>query len=1022
MSADPQRARAIFLEAVEKHAPEQWGAFLDTACGEDEDLRRRVSVLLQAHAQANSLLDAPESKFMPTADEPAPAGLSGTVIGPYKLLEPIGEGGMGTVWMAQQTEPVRRLVALKLIKPGMDSRQVINRFEAERQALALMDHPNIARVFDAGTTRGDAGGVSAGRPYFVMELVKGVPLTKYCDEHRLTPRERLELFVPVCQAIQHAHQKGIIHRDIKPSNVLVALYDGKPVPKVIDFGVAKATGQQLTEHTLVTGFGAVVGTLEYMSPEQAEVNQLDIDTRSDIYSLGVLLYELLTGTTPLDRNRLKEAAMLEMLRLIREEEPPRPSTRLSASKDSLPSISAQRHMEPAKLTRLVRGDLDWIAMKALDKDRSRRYETANGLAMDIQRYLADEPVQARPPSAAYRFRKMVRRHKSAVTVAAAILMLVLAGTAVSTWQAIRATLAERKTSEALAQVTTEQAKTKEALTTAREALDALTDEVVETMFARQPELEETEKAFLRKVLKHYEAVAPQIEDTAEAKFLRAKGQFRVSHVIELLGDQPAAIAGYQGAAALLQQLADQFPQEAEYREKLARTNGNLGILLAEGGKEKESETVIRQGIALRTKLVDDLPNVREYRSQLAKSYNDLAYLLERQGKYPEAGKAYREAVERHENLVADAPDEPVHQQDLARTRSNLGQWLRKQERYAEAEKTYREAIKAQEDQLDKSPTVPRRRRVLADSNQGFGIVLAELGKEEESQKTFERSVALRKHLVADFPRVRVYQRELASTYNDLGYLQSRRKKFAEAEKAYREALELEEKLVTEGGALPAYRQLLSQGYTNLGNLLRDQKKGAEAEKAYRESLKLDLKLIEEFPQAVNHRNGAANVLVLLALLHHQRNEFKAAVPLHTEARAHLKAALETSPKNPMSRKFYRDNLRLLAKSYVTLADHAELAATGDDLAGFGYEPANDTFDAATMLATCVTLANKEAGLDDAKRKELVQQYGDRAMTHVRQAIQRGFRDTERMRKDPRLESVRSREEFRMLLADLEAKK
>src|SRR6185369_6890341 len=324
---------------------------------------------------------------------------------------------MGTVWMAQQTEPVKRLVAVKLIKAGMDSKQVIARFEAERQALALMDHPNIARVLDAGAT-------SAGRPYFVMDLVKGVPITRYCDEHYLTPRQRLELFIPICQAVQHAHQKGIIHRDLKPSNVLVALYDGKPVPKVIDFGVAKAAGQALTDKTLVTGFGAIVGTLEYMSPEQAEVNQLDIDTRSDIYSLGVLLYELLAGSTPFSKKDLEKAGMLEMLRVIREDEPSKPSTKLSSS-DALPTLSANRGTEPAKLTKLVRGELDWIVMKALEKDRNRRYETANAFAADVQRYLNDEPVQACPPSAWYRFRKFARRNKVVLTTGMAITVAVL---------------------------------------------------------------------------------------------------------------------------------------------------------------------------------------------------------------------------------------------------------------------------------------------------------------------------------------------------------------------------------------------------------------------------------------------------------------------------------------------------------------------------------------------------------------------------------------------------------------------
>jgi serine/threonine protein kinase/Tfp pilus assembly protein PilF len=415
---DPKLVKSIFLRAVEQVPPHDWPSYLGAACGDDASLRHGVELLLAAHRENVDLADQARQachEALPTINLSS-AELPGTQIGPYKLIEQIGEGGMGTVWMAQQTEPVRRVVALKLIKAGMDSRQVIARFEAERQALALMDHPNIARVLDAGTT-------DAGRPYFVMDLVKGLPITRYCDEHHLTPRERLELFIPVCQAVQHAHQKGIIHRDLKPSNVLVALYDGKPVSKVIDFGVAKAAGQSLTDKTLVTGFGNIVGTLEYMSPEQAEVNQLDIDTRSDIYSLGVLLYELLAGSPPFTRKELERAGVLEMLRVIREEEPSKPSTKLSTS-DALPTLSANRGTEPAKLTKLVRGELDWIVMKALEKDRNRRYETANGFAIDVQRFLNDEPVQACPPSMAYRLRKFTRRNKRAL-VAACVLFVAL---------------------------------------------------------------------------------------------------------------------------------------------------------------------------------------------------------------------------------------------------------------------------------------------------------------------------------------------------------------------------------------------------------------------------------------------------------------------------------------------------------------------------------------------------------------------------------------------------------------------
>ncbi len=351
MSQDVPKIDVMFSAAIELHSAEERAVYLDQTCAGDPQLRRRLEKLLAAHFGAGNFLESPAPGLDAASNQPSAEPL-GTVIGPYKLLEQIGEGGMGTVYMAEQTAPVKRKVALKIIKPGMDSRRVIARFEAERQALALMDHPNIAKMLDAGTTE-------HGRPYFVMELVKGVPIIQYCDEHRLNPRQRLELFITVCQAVQHAHQKGIIHRDLKPTNVLVADFDEHPVAKIIDFGVAKAVGQELTERTIFTQFGQVVGTIEYMSPEQAKLNQLDIDTRTDIYSLGVLLYELLTGQTPFDRRRLRSAAFDEMLRIIREEEPPKPSTRLSSS-ESLPSIAAQRQLEPKKthFTRLRRSRLD----------------------------------------------------------------------------------------------------------------------------------------------------------------------------------------------------------------------------------------------------------------------------------------------------------------------------------------------------------------------------------------------------------------------------------------------------------------------------------------------------------------------------------------------------------------------------------------------------------------------------------------------------------------------------------------
>ena len=433
-SPSGNREREIFLLALEKTTALERAAFLDGACHGDADLRNAVDLLL---ANANdSLLDhvaeeARPTQFVPVTEKP------GERIGRYKLLQKIGEGGMGVVYMAEQTEPVKRKVALKIIKLGMDTKQVVARFEAERQALAMMDHPNIARVLDGGATE-------TGRPYFVMELVQGVPITEFCDKNKLKAKERLKLFIQVCHAIQSAHQKGIIHRDIKPSNVLVTLHHGEPMPKVIDFGVAKATNQKLTEKTLFTNYATMIGTPAYMSPEQAEMSSMDVDTRTDVYALGVLLYELLTGTTPFPEKRLRSLGYGEMQRVIMEEEPERPSNRLSTMANEQKTVVARNCGEElASLSNMLKGEIDWIVMKCLEKDRTRRYETANGLATDIQRHLQQEPVSAVAPSALYLLSKYARKHRVGLATAATIVFALIAGTVLASWQAVRATRAEQ---------------------------------------------------------------------------------------------------------------------------------------------------------------------------------------------------------------------------------------------------------------------------------------------------------------------------------------------------------------------------------------------------------------------------------------------------------------------------------------------------------------------------------------------------------------------------------------------------
>jgi eukaryotic-like serine/threonine-protein kinase len=635
MTASRPDNEAIFHAARDLPDPDRRRQYAREACGGDEARIALVEALLAAADATDSLLDRPLAGIPEaTIDQPTTES-HGTLIGPYKLIEPIGEGGMGSVWMAQQTAPLKRLVAVKLIKAGMDSRQVIARFEAERQALAMMDHHNIARVLDGGTTGG-------GRPYFVMDLVKGMRITRYCDEHHLTPRQRLELFIPVCQAVQHAHQKGIIHRDLKPSNVLVAIYDGEPVPKIIDFGVAKATGQQLTDKTLVTGFGAIVGTLEFMSPEQAEVNQLDIDTRSDIYSLGVLLYELLTGSPPFRRKELTQAGILEMLRVIREQEPTKPSTKLSTA-EGLPTLAANRGTEPAKLAKLIRGELDWIVMKALEKDRNRRYETANGFAMDVQRYLANEPVQACPPSAVYRFRKFVRRNRASLAPAAAGLATILVGLATSTYliaqerdaaseaarregqAAVRehhaAKAADDQRAEAVrlaAEADRERQSAETNFRRAREAVDRVFTLAAEKM-AGEPHMEPIRRALLEDALEFYQGFLKQKGTDPLVRHETARAYLRVGSINELLGRFDQTEGALRQAVTLLQQLAADYPSVPEYRSDLAAAHELLSVIFSDSQLRRPEACLesVLSALAISRKLAADFPNRPEFRRTAA---------------------------------------------------------------------------------------------------------------------------------------------------------------------------------------------------------------------------------------------------------------------------------------------------------------------------------------------------------------------------------------------------------------------
>ena len=658
------------------------------------DLSAAAADAVAAHAEtcpaceaALGALDAREGSMVAglrTHRRPAPAADGpGTVIGGrYRLTAVLGEGGMGTVWRAEQTEPVTRAVAVKLVKSGMDSAAVLRRFEAERQALAVMDHPNIARVLDAGTT-------DRGRPFFAMELVDGVPITRYCDARRLGPRERLELFLPVCRAVQHAHQKGVIHRDLKPGNVLVAEVDGRPVPKVIDFGIAKATGVAPGGQTLQTGLGMVVGTPEYMAPEQADPGGADVDTRADVYALGVLLYELLTGSTPLTRQRAARGALLEVLRLVREEEPPTPSSRLSGA-DALPAIAADRGTEPARLSRLVRGELDWVVMKALEKDRTRRYESAGGFARDVERHLADEPVEAGRPTRGHRLRKFARRHRRPLAAAAALGLLLAAAAGVSTWLAVRATRAEAQAvqdrdakQDALSRVESEQAKTAAALAAQTAIQEFYSTRVLQAGRPKGTENGLGKDVTLRAVLDA--AVAALDTAFPQQPAVEAAVRHRLAESYLLMDAAPTALDHYRRAEALWQAAG----RPADDPDAL-QTQNDIAVSLYTLRKWPEALALHERVLAARRTVFgpDSLP--------VAKSLRNVGATLYYLGRYPEAVAAGEETLRIYRTRLGDDSGETL------RSLNNLASMYAKVGRSADTLRLFEELLAARR-RLDRTP-------------------------------------------------------------------------------------------------------------------------------------------------------------------------------------------------------------------------------------------------------------------------------------------------------------------------------
>jgi serine/threonine protein kinase/tetratricopeptide (TPR) repeat protein len=767
-------AEGIFLAALEKQSASERRAFLESACGDDVDLKARVEGLLVSHQEAGSFLDAPLFDSPPTIDQPV-AERPGMQIGPYKLLQQIGEGGFGVVFMAEQSQPVRRRVALKVIKPGMDTRQVIARFEAERQALAMMDHPNIARVMDAGAT-------ASGRPYFVMELVRGVPITAHCDQNSLPIRDRLELFAAVCQAIQHAHQKGIIHRDIKPSNVLVTAQDGQAVVKVIDFGVAKAMGQQLTDKTLFTDFAQMIGTPLYMSPEQAERSGTDIDTRSDIYSLGVLLYELLTGSTPVDKEQMKRAAFDEIRRIIREDEPEKPSTRISSA-EAAPSIAAQRHTEPGRLARLVRGELDWIVMKALEKDRNRRYETASAFAKDVEHFLHDEQVAACPPSSVYRLRKFARRNKAALATAAVIAAALVVGTAVSTWQAIRATTAERlagqrlvrekqatakaiaagleaekqrvKAQESFQEAQSQRRIAEENYAKAKAAVERYFVQVSDSHLLKAAGLQPLRRELLAAALEFYAELTQQRSNDAALMAELADAHYRAGRVFTELGSGDEARQAYGKARGLYEVLLKERAEDVELAHAHARCMFWLGATA--------------EAIASWEKLIQRAPLQVDIRRELANAYNSAAITAKKAGQPAEALQWHEKAHAIREQLAAAAPDSVPDRYALGQTLNNIAVLLAGRD--ADSLALYRRALEHGQFAHDRAPLNLAYGRLVGTAQANIASCEGKLGSSREAVDSYQRAIAVWKKLAFDNPAVPDLYANLVANYRRLAFYQ-----------------------------------------------------------------------------------------------------------------------------------------------------------------------------------------------------------------------------------------------------------
>ncbi|MCX6953210.1 MAG: serine/threonine-protein kinase [Verrucomicrobia bacterium] len=814
----------IFGEAIELPAAER-AAFLDRACAGDAALRARVEALLVGHDAAEDFLE--RSPTVRPAEPAFPEEQPGDRIGRYTLLKKVGEGGCGVVYLAEQTEPVRRRVALKVIKLGMDTKQVIARFEAERQALAMMDHPDIARVFDAGST-------DTGRPFFVMEFVDGAPMTKFCDDHSLPMDARLDLFARVCVALQHAHQKGVIHRDLKPSNILVAMHDGVPAPKIIDFGIAKATSGRLTEETLVTGFDQFIGTPAYMSPEQAELRELDIDTRSDVYSLGVLLYELLTGRPPYDTGSLVRAGIEEIRRIIREVDPPRPSTRVStlAFADRA-TVARLRQAAPLQLTSVLRGDLDWIVMRCLEKDRDRRYGTASELADDVRRHLRSEPVFARPPTTAYRVQKFVARNRLVCASAAAVAAALIIGTVVSVRQAVRATAAEqvaRRERDAATAAGRAEAVARTDAQRRQEQAEAL---LTFMLGGFRTELEKAGRLNLlddvgEKAMSYFTALDPRdLTDTALAR--QAKALYQIGDTRLKQARFPEATVAFTTSYARAAELVERHPRDGDMLFERAQAEYWLGFAARRRGDLPQARAWLTRYRDSGAALVALEGKVYRAQRELTSGEHNLAVLEYDDGNLAAARRSFLAVKVAVEEMLASGVTDTSLRYRPADVASWLGWIAERDGNYAEALERLNEMSSLTQALVTLEPTVTRWRTKLADSAAFIGNVNAITGRLPEAAAAYARAQKQMESLVEQDPKNQQWLASLLTLRVSQVMLLLAEKQTAEAARVLAEALPKLEALVAAEPQSRGYIRILAAARRQDARVrLADGRAGADA--------------------------------------------------------------------------------------------------------------------------------------------------------------------------------------------------